>query len=75
MDKFVDVLIKYKFLNSTLVVPTYIKKLLWILSFCVSFNELENVDKLGLTFLIINFINSLKILSMCREHIYLTTFA
>lgn len=33
MDKFVDVLTKYKFLNSTHVVPTYIKKFLWMLSF------------------------------------------
>lgn len=40
--------------------------------FCVSLNELENVDKLGLTFLIINFINSLKIPSMCCEHTYVT---
>lgn len=75
MDKCVDVLIKYKFLNSTHVVPTYTKKLLWMLSFCVSLNELENVDKLGLTFLIIKFINSLKNPSMCCEHIYVTISA
>lgn len=75
MDKFVDVLIKYKFLNSTLVVPTYIKKSLWMLSFCVRLNELENVDKLGLAFPIVNFNNSLKIPSMCHEHIYVTIFA